>query len=53
MLRTPSRFKVNFIAKVKRMGKHRCMVIFPSERNDDGEHLKGKYVKVLLEEITL
>jgi hypothetical protein len=54
MLRTAYMgFKVKFIAKVTSMGEDRYMVIFPREQNKDGKHLKGKYVKVILEEITI
>jgi hypothetical protein len=53
MLKTAMAFKVKFIAKVTSMGESRYMVIFPREYNKDGKHLRGKYVKAILEEITM
>jgi hypothetical protein len=45
--------RVKFIAKVTSMGEDRYVLILPKEYNKDGKRLKGKYVKAVLEEISL
>jgi hypothetical protein len=44
--------EVKFIGKVSRMGDDRYLIFFPKEYVKDGKRLKGKHVRVILEEVS-
>ena len=45
--------KVKFVAKVGRMSSDRSVIVLPKEVYEDSIRLRGKYVKVTLEEVVL
>jgi hypothetical protein len=45
--------EVKFISKVSTMGADRLFVQIPKENMKSAKDLKGKYVRVLLQEVTL
>lgn len=44
--------QVKFITKVSTMGDNRYLIFFPKEYVKDGKRLKGKHVRVILEEMS-
>ena len=44
--------EVKFISKVSTMGQDRYLVFFPKDFSKYGKRLKGKHVRVILEEMT-
>jgi hypothetical protein len=45
--------EVKFIAKVVTMGVDRLVIAIPKEKYKEAKPLKGKHVKVFLQEVTL
>jgi hypothetical protein len=44
---------ITFIAKVVGMGKNQYSIVFPKEYSKDGKRLEGKYVRAILEELSV
>ncbi len=44
---------ITFIAKVVSMGGNRYSIVFPKKYSKDGKRLKGKYVRAILEEVSV
>ena len=45
--------ELRFIAKVTSLGKDRIIVVVPKEHFNKGKPLRGKFVRVILQELSL